>query len=288
MQPPAPDFRAEIASRIAAREPCWFPGLADLLVAGFWADTRSHSPGQYSTAAWTGAASPAILVPVPGQPLMVVEPQPAGLGAEFEAPDDPKVAPEVLRAIAGALRRLAAGGAGDAVAGLVRSVHCIAAHGAGYDSSHSDPAIPFSVFVSVPLGERHAELRVAESLLHEAMHLQLTLIERHVPLVARYAGTGYSPWQQCRRPVQGLLHGLYVFAAVHQWLARLTADPMLSADDAIYVERRLCEIKKEVREVSTLGSAPGLTSFGRRLAAWLLCRVGRTPTSLPIIGVATG
>lgn len=47
-----------------------------------------------------------------------------------------------------------------------------------YDVSHSTPVLPLSIFVSVPgADERHAELRLAESIIHEAMHLQLTFIE---------------------------------------------------------------------------------------------------------------
>jgi hypothetical protein len=47
---------------------------------------------------------------------------------------------------------------------------------------YSSPAIPFSIFVSVPpADERNVVARLAEAIIHEAMHLQLTLIEAIVP-----------------------------------------------------------------------------------------------------------
>lgn len=120
---------------------------------------------------------------------------------------------------------------------LVRSIHIISSRGPGYDCSHSEPTIPFSILVSVPLGERHAALRLAESILHEAMHLQLTLIEEDTDLVTSQVEESYSPWQQQLRPAQGLLHGLYVFAAIDDWLAAQQALPNLSVDDRTYVDR---------------------------------------------------
>lgn len=67
---------------------------------------------------------------------------------------------------------------------LVRSVHVLDASDDAYDISHSDPVVPFSVFISVPSKDvPNAGFRVMESLVHEAMHLQLTLIERACGLV---------------------------------------------------------------------------------------------------------
>lgn len=122
----------------------------------------------------------------------------------------------------------------------------------------------------MPVGERHAELRLAESLLHEAMHLQLTLIERDAPIVGVSTGSGYSPWQGRQRPIQGLLHGLYVFTAIRQWLRRLADDPSLPSEDRVYADRRLIDIGAEIDAVSALGSAPDLTDFGRVIATGLL------------------
>ncbi|AEH89914.1 hypothetical protein Mesop_5501 [Mesorhizobium opportunistum WSM2075] len=237
-------------------------------------------PGQnrsgYTTARWIGAVSLA-LVPVPAQPQMVVEQLPAPFTEKFDDGDFSATAPEAARAISGALKCLAFGQASDAVTSLIRSVHTILPCAPGYDCSHSEPTVPFSVFVSVPLGERHTMLRLAESLLHEAMHLQLTLIEQCEPIVAEQAAHGYSPWQQRQRPVQGLVHGLYVFTAISEWLSIIGANPEQSSEDRAYADRRLREIGEEIDQVSELAASPGLTDFGRRLVRSLLDRSGPDP-----------
>jgi len=263
------DFAADVGRRIAAGEPWWFPGLAETLVARLWDEVRDLDPGAYSTAAWLGAeAEPA--VPVPARPLMRVEPLPPLFASRFGSPPFAGAAPGAAAMLDGALHRLIAGGAADAVCSLVRSVHCVTALGEGYDCSHSEPALPFSVFLSVPTGERHAVLRLAESLLHEAMHLQLSLIERHEPVVIADGGTAYSPWQRRERPVGGVLHGLYVVSAIRDWLVRLADDRETRTEDRVYVDRRRREIRDEIALVSSLGESGSLTGFGRMLAGSLL------------------
>jgi HEXXH motif-containing protein len=152
---------------------------------------------------------------------------------------------------------------------LVRACHVLSAE-AGYDVSHSTPALPFSIFVSMPEdGERDAVLRLAESIIHEAMHLQLTLVESIVPLVRFTDASAFSPWKQGARPVQGLLHGLYVFAVIHEVLDALAgADPRASD----FANRRRAEITDEV---SAIGDArDGLTPIGVEVWDRLIASVG--------------
>jgi HEXXH motif-containing protein len=148
-------------------------------------------------------------------------------------------------------------GVGALVGSLVKAAHILRAE-AGYDVNHSDPDLPFSVFISIPAADETARIaRLAETLLHEALHLQLTLIEAAVTLVAAGAREGYSPWQSSPRPVGGLLHGLYVFAVISEVLSwSAAADP----DVCAYAGRRRREI---AAEVGTLGPPPaGLTLAG--------------------------
>ena len=58
--------------------------------------------------------------------------------------------------------------------------------------------------------------RVAEALVHEAMHLQLSLLERRIELVEsdRTKAVAFSPWRNSERDVQGVIHALYVFVIV--------------------------------------------------------------------------
>lgn len=269
-------LEGRLADAIATDQPCWFPGLADELIAEFWAATI-FDPATYTTEVWLGSRRAAPSVPIPGMATMQFEPLPASYADRFSVASFAETSQIAPRAIADAITRLEAVGAGYSVTRLIRSVHCVKARGPGYDCSHSDPSLPFSVFVSVPFAEPDGELRLAESLLHEAMHLQLTLIERQVALTCADAKRGYSPWQQGQRPLLGLIHGLYVFAVIHGWLTALTVDETTSFADRAYAHRRLRDIDQEIAQVTALPHAPGCTSFGRAFATWLLRRTGVSP-----------
>lgn len=147
---------------------------------------------------------------------------------------------------------------------LARTTHLLRSAGEGMDISHSDPALPFSVFVSVPAAhERFAVLRLAESFIHEAMHLQLSLIEQVVPMVRNSELTYFSPWRNGYRPVGGVLHGLYVFAVIHQWL-------MSRGSSCAYAQRRAPEIRDEVEQLMAFPATDGLTPAGAQLSRALL------------------
>jgi HEXXH motif-containing protein len=158
---------------------------------------------------------------------------------------------------------------------LVQAIHLLESPGLGFDVSHSDPELPCSIFFSLPLGEPHAALRVAESILHEAMHLQLTLLEAVTPVVQVGAATLYSPWQQRQRPIAGLLHGLYVFAAIDAFLAELLALDDLAAATAAFSAKRRREIAAEIDQAAGVAEHEDLTPFGRRFAEGLLAALRR-------------
>jgi hypothetical protein len=183
--------------------------------------------------------------------------------AERPSPDIGELVQLALAAIA-VVEDLAA-----TVGSLVRACHVLAAD-TGYDISHSTPELPLSIFVSVPSAdEPDAVLRLAESIIHEAMHLQLTLIESTVPLVQSTGGLAFSPWKQTARPVQGLLHGLYVFAVIDEALAALAAVAPEARD---FANRRRAEIASEVAIIGD--GRGGLTSVGVALWDRLIAGVG--------------
>ncbi len=101
-------------------------------------------------------------------------------------------------------------GLAASVASLARILHVIQVEDDDFDKSYSEPDLPFSIFVSVPEARRSdATLRVAESIVHETMHLQLTLVERRVPLVNPASEAQfYSPWRGTDREASGVLHAL--------------------------------------------------------------------------------
>lgn len=149
------------------------------------------------------------------------------------------------------------------VAALVRACHILKLEDDDYDVSHSDPQVPFSIFVSVPQKRRTNDaLRVVESIVHEAMHLQLTLIERVLPLVHPSDCTYFSPWKGTYRSPQGVLHALYVFQVIHRFLERLLTVPAWPSTSVGYMRNRRCEIAQQVREIEKFKDCPSLTALG--------------------------
>jgi HEXXH motif-containing protein len=152
----------------------------------------------------------------------------------------------------------------SAISELAWRCHIVVAPDDDYDVSFSDPAIPFSIFVSVPARkDRSAVLRVAESLVHEAMHLQLSLFERLSPLVDTASHWSmYSPWKHEMRPAQGMLHGLYVFCIL-RWLWRTVSQTAANPTDTAFALGRVSEIDREVSSLLALRESPAFTDAGK-------------------------
>lgn len=159
----------------------------------------------------------------------------------------------------------------DYVTELVQSIHILRQPDAEIDVSYSHPQIPFSIFVSVCDDDSMvSNLRVAESILHEAMHLKLTLIEAIVPLIKPdLVSLYYSPWRDEDRPVRGVLHGLFVFRAIYQFYEGLIATHKLH-DAASYLKGRNEQIGTEISSIKKFPQSPGLTEYGASLAKNLL------------------
>jgi HEXXH motif-containing protein len=157
------------------------------------------------------------------------------------------------------------------VAVLVRAIHVIDPGDDDYDISFSEPHIPFSIFVSVPRGSDITNpLRVAEAIVHEAMHLQLTLIERVTPLVVESDSKYLSPWRQELRMAGGVLHGLYVFKVIDAYLTKLLACESLVEGSIDYMRDRREQIARQVGEIKPFQESPDLTSLGTAFVTRLL------------------
>jgi HEXXH motif-containing protein len=150
-----------------------------------------------------------------------------------------------------------------AVTELVWRCHVIVAEEVDYDVSFSDPEIPFSIFISVPTqNDRSSLLRVAENIVHETMHLQLSLFERCCPLIDTASTCAlYSPWKHQQRPAQGILHGLYVFHVL-RWMWQQIAQSTHTGSDRTFALRRICQIEREINAVRDLKDSPALTQAG--------------------------
>lgn len=147
---------------------------------------------------------------------------------------------------------------------LVKSIHIIKPEEDEYDVSFSEPHIPFSIFVSIPIKNTPVNtLRVAEAIVHEAMHLQLTLIENIVLLVVIGKKLVYSPWRDEYRTSQGVIHALYVFKVVGYFLQKLTQNDFLALQYKEYLKERNKEISFQISEVTCFQNCPDLTYFGK-------------------------
>jgi len=151
-----------------------------------------------------------------------------------------------------------------AVSELAWRCHVIIAKEADYDVSFSDPEIPFSIFISVPMqNDRSSLLRVAENIVHETMHLQLSLFEGCCSLVDTASTWAlHSPWKHQQRPAQGILHGLYVFHVL-RWMWQQIAQSTQTASDRTFALHRICDIEREINAVrAPLENSPALTPAG--------------------------
>ena len=185
-----------------------------------------------------------------------------GLQAIAPATADEAIFAEAARAI-GTAESLAA-----TVVDRTASVHLLRAQ-PGYDVSHSEPRWPDRIFVSVPeRRDRVGALRLAESVIHEAMHLHLTVLETQCALVAGVTGQLMSPWRRAPRPCGGVLHGLFVFTCLQAFF-RACREVAGSAASA-HVGQRLEEIGAEIWDVDVTALAAGLTHDGKQFLRALL------------------
>jgi len=254
--------------------PLWYPGLAELLVAE--GQRRLDTPGSgYSTSRHLRAVDPAAVIDVAPEngtygPHLRIEFMPGPVSAGFL---DRGIIPARLDQVNGDLLATLSHSSSligivpslcDTVGRLALSVHILHVDDPSYDVSFSDPSIPFSVFVSAATGTT-AAARMAEAVIHESMHLQLTLIENTVPLVRNSLTKHYSPWKRELRPVSGIVHALYVFRVIDHWLQRLEMNGSLAS----YARHRRVQIAADVRELDLAKYSDDLTDAGVTLVGRL-------------------
>lgn len=141
------------------------------------------------------------------------------------------------------------------------------------DVSLSDPSLPFTVFVSLPgIQEKCSHLRFAEGLIHEALHLQLTAIEKVTPLVYedRLTNNVYSPWKGEGRDIRGLLHAVYVFSSLYLFWENIYIKDEIESNFAF---KRCVEIREEMKRASHLTKSEALTPLGIKYSENLLNRL---------------
>ena len=279
-----------VNAALETRNGRWFGGLASVLVRTRWSAqeastgiTRAtYGTGRYLARDVTAQRNDLTRVSLPDafwpNTSVLVESlngqflrQYAELGLNFYNPKEID-AGLVRDRLHGALRRLSdVSDVAAAVGAVLAVVHVLKPHGPAYDVSYSDPFVPFSIFVGISVGDQaHSDLRLAEGILHECMHLQLTLIEQAVPMIAGAEERHHSPWQGTLRPSQGILHGLYVFRVIQDFCCALLDQKCCTADERSYLTSRINMIDNEVATIGDFSSSKDLTDAGKRLVRALL------------------
>ncbi|MDV6345713.1 aKG-HExxH-type peptide beta-hydroxylase [Nitrosomonas sp. Is37] len=158
----------------------------------------------------------------------------------------------------------------DTIRALVRNIHLLKLEDNEYDVSYSLPNIPFSIFLSIPSQRiNNDSLRVAEAILHETMHLQLTLIEEEMPLVNQSDLKFFSPWKNEFRDSRGIIHALYVFGTIRKFIDRLlTRD--LNPSNIKFLIKRKEEIENQMVILNDFGKSEVLTKQGSLLISALI------------------
>ena len=156
---------------------------------------------------------------------------------------------------------------------LVKALHVIDSCDDDTDVSFSDPALPFSVFVSVPRRKSvTASWRIAEAILHESMHLHLTLVGQVLPLLHTQRNVYYSPWRREQRSAEGILQALYVFGVIRSFFTVLPTLRSSAANN--HVASRTKEIESQMRLAQAFRGCDELTADGEALVARLLDTIG--------------
>ena len=151
------------------------------------------------------------------------------------------------------------------VQSILRSLHLVASPDDDIDVSFSIPHLPYSIFLSIPQAENSdAVPRLAESIVHEVLHLQLSLIERIFPLTRQdsegeYA---YSPWRNELRPIYGLIHGLFVFRTLEIVWSQVGSSKR--NDILNFAKRRIVDIRRQCSLIEPK-EYKSLTRFGQKL-----------------------
>lgn len=134
-----------------------------------------------------------------------------------------------------------------------------------YDVSHSEPQWPGRIYTSIPNCSLVQELRVVEAIVHEAMHLNLTLYEQVADVFKYPDKLLYSPWREQARPASGVFHGFFVFRCVERFFRQFVLANENNDERAGFVSRRLDQINIEISQIDMEGLSNCMGIDGRKL-----------------------
>jgi len=151
---------------------------------------------------------------------------------------------------------------------LLKSIHIIDSPGPGIDVSFSLPTLPNSIFVSIPMSEEiNKKPRLAEAIIHEVLHLQLTLVECTYPIINREINGNmvYSPWRDELRPEIGVVHAIFVFRNLEIFWSQINQ----GHNYIQFAQDRCKEIAEQFSSLS-VSQFKSLTPFGKYILDKLL------------------
>jgi HEXXH motif-containing protein len=132
--------------------------------------------------------------------------------------------------------------------------------------SFSSPALPGVIFVGIEQGDgRMIDVKhLAESCVHEHLHNRLYLLDEALPLTVKTDNprSYFSPWKQTMRPIEGMLHAVYVFSRL-AWFWRKAAE---SIDDVTqYAADSVAEQVEQIKSATAEIDTAELTRAGCRI-----------------------
>ena len=142
---------------------------------------------------------------------------------------------------------------------LVKSIHLLKTDNDYNDTSFSDPNLPYTIFINLPdIHIKNWLERTVENLIHETMHLQLSLLEKKYDFYLSTNKKIYSPWKHEPRNSKGILHAIYVFSHLKKFWEKVYRSEKTS-----FSKKRIEEIQKQlsllkVEELTDFYSNDGL------------------------------
>lgn len=110
------------------------------------------------------------------------------------------------------------------------------------------------------MGGVDGALRLAEGVIHEAMHHNLTALEHQIQLTVSDDAI-YSPWKKETRTASGVLHGFYVFVCLAAYFHRICRERAFLCDAA---RSRIVSILDDVEAIDRAKLEAALTDSGFR------------------------
>lgn len=250
------------------------PGL------GMWRGTAPAGPARWAGAGWL--------------PVRVVRAAHRGSLLElavddvdpyrdcFGVPVAPRLAADRLAALEGRLAdawRLLVdhdpGQAAELAAGLTTLVPLADVGGGRQSITHADA---FGAFAAHPDAD---PVDLAVTMVHEFQHSKLNALLGMVRLFGPDDNWYFAPWRRDRRPISGLIHGVYAFTAVAEVWHALRRHEELAARATVQFAEVRARVDRGVRE---LDGAPGLTAAGR----WWTARLAERIAALMAVPVPAG